>query len=245
MRGSAAPIHPVPVAGGCRQIHGHKATPESPPPLGPPHLGLGPRPCAQDGHRSPGRRPRRPGSELQGRWKFLWIKPGAEARWAVCVGSARPPHPVPHPLRPPSPPGSHSCILSSARPSTAASPPSRLWPGPGSLHPSPCLEEPGGGGGGDQEGLLPGEPFSNGGHSDLQLLLWEDRTPVHGARQGAWHPDTPRHRPCRGSCSQEGKRSRMRGQASTSLPLGGKPCVPVGPVTGKETEGMWGCRKAL
>lgn len=75
-----------------------------------PSSGLGRR--AQGSRRAdllfilPSARPSRcPGSERsRGRWKFLWIEHGAEARWAVWVGSGLPPHPVPHPLPPPSSP---------------------------------------------------------------------------------------------------------------------------------------------
>lgn len=195
---------------------------EPPPPSG--HPAWDPDPCAQDGRRAQAdtasvlllcrRRLAARAPSCRGRWKFLWIRPGAEARWAVCVGSARPPHPVPHPLRPPSPPGFHSCASPPPGPSTAASPPSRLWPGPGGSHPSPSLEEPVewggglGGRGGDQEGLLPGNLSPTGATltSSSSSGKWEPLgglDTVHGARLGAWHPETPRHRPCRGSCSRE------------------------------------------
>lgn len=83
-----------------------------------------------------------PGSERsRGRWKFLWIKHGAEARWAVWVGSAPSPSRS-SPALPPSSPG-HPFMPPSWAPSSPPSSGASLTPaGPeqGSLGPLP---EPG------------------------------------------------------------------------------------------------------
>lgn len=114
-----------------------------------------------------------PGSKCsRGRWKFLWIKPGAEARRAVWVGSALPPHPVPHPLLRPRHHRHHRALPfmpplrdpSSKAPRSPPSPHSLLWPGRGGLDPLPKF-----GRGYRRRGGL----SQTGGPSDLQVLLCE------------------------------------------------------------------------
>lgn len=153
------------VAGGCQQVPGHRATPgaraaSSPPGARGPGLSLhlghqgctkwltrpfltgmrahgsGLRSCVYFAERTAFRCP---GSERsRGRWKFLWIKHGAEARWAVWVGSAPSPSRS-SPALPPSSPG-HPFMPPSWAPSSPPSSGASLTPaGPeqGSLGPLP------------------------------------------------------------------------------------------------------------
>lgn len=132
------------------------------------HTGVAVRSCVYFAERAAFRCP---GSQCsRGTWKFLWIKHGAEARWAVWVGSA------------PSPPRSSSAAPTHPRhpfiplllgPSStpAQGPPPSLTPvaqSRGASTPSPSLEEAAGQGRAGWEGLV-----SNGGPSDLQIFIHE------------------------------------------------------------------------
>lgn len=210
----------------------------------------------------PSARPFRcPGSERsRGRWKFLWIEHGAEARWAVWVGSGLPPHPVPHPLPPPSSP-EHPFMPPLGVPSPFPRPPPPAlralprfpgpgggwpcWPRGGSLGPLPKFGR-GRRTKGDRVGRpAPWGPLQAGAPSDLRILVCETgaivqtRQAVCGVCLWVQLPENARDtRPVTGPARRQAHRHRgsVRGAPSLSEEA---LCVSAG------LEGPLVCRRRL